>query len=310
MLNRWHYQGQGLGPQEQGIRNPIIAQKNLGFHGLGYVSKSSPTKSVGTRHPQTKPISKPTMLASHRSFKKSYVIPPPPSLQPKTIYHIPPSSAKSILGPYVPKSTILHPPISHHKNPIPSIPMQDLQRHILGHIIPHHPPTRSSISSPSHKASHNHLPKAYHSNVNSNFKIHKAKNPHPRQSYVYSKKHTPKRKNPIKECKTMQKPMKRKSKTMWIIKKKVEAQSIMASTIADPPATNSCPASPKSILGAYIPNRAFTNPPSSPHLPSIPHMLFSHPSQHVPMLILQASPSHTPFQPFHYSISYHQSHLI
>ncbi len=26
MLNQWHYQGQGLGPQEQGIRKPIIAQ--------------------------------------------------------------------------------------------------------------------------------------------------------------------------------------------------------------------------------------------------------------------------------------------
>ena len=34
MLNRWHYQGQGLGPQEQGIMKPIIAQKHPGFHGL------------------------------------------------------------------------------------------------------------------------------------------------------------------------------------------------------------------------------------------------------------------------------------
>ena len=51
MLNRWHYQGQGLGPQEKGIREPIIAQKNLGFHGLGYVSKGSPSKGVGTPHP-------------------------------------------------------------------------------------------------------------------------------------------------------------------------------------------------------------------------------------------------------------------
>ena len=181
--------------------------------------------------------------------------------------------------------------------------MQDQQKHISGHIIHHYPPTCSSISSPSHQASRHHLPKACHSSVNANFKMHKAKNPHPRQSYVYSKTHTPKKQNPIKECKIMQKPMKIKSKTMWIPKKIFENQCIMASTIANPP-------SHKSILGTYLPKCAALIPPSSPHLPSIPHLLFSHSSQHVPMLILQASPSHAPFQPFHPSISYHQPSLI
>ena len=157
------------------------------------------------------------MPASHHSFKKSYFIPPPPSLQPRKTYHIPPSSSKSILGPYVPKSTIIH-----HKNPTPFIPIQDQQRNMFLPII-HHPPTiSSSVSSPSRKASY-HPPKAYHSNVNANFKMHRAKNPHPTKSYVYSKRHTPESENPLKECKKMQirqKPITRKSKTMWIIKKK------------------------------------------------------------------------------------------
>ena len=42
----------------------------------------------------------------------------------------------------------------------------------------------------------------------------------------------------------------------------------MASTIANPLAKDSCPPSPKSILGAYIPKRASINSPSNQNLPS------------------------------------------
>ncbi len=53
--------------------------------------------------------------------------PPSPSLQSWTTYHIPPSSSKSILGPYIPKSTIAYPP--HTES-------------ILGPYIPkYHPPS-------------------------------------------------------------------------------------------------------------------------------------------------------------------------
>jgi hypothetical protein len=39
-------------------------------------------------------------------------------------------------------------------------------------------------------------------------------------------------------------------------------------------------------------------------------MPFLHPFQHVPMLILTASSSHTPYQHYHPNISYHQPHLL
>ena len=90
-------------------------------------------------------------------------------------------------------------------------------------------------------------------------------------------------------------------------KEKIEAQCIVGSTIANPPAKTSSPPSPKSISGAYIPKHAFTNPPSNPHLPSsIPVLIF----QHVPMLILKTSSPHDPFQQFHPKLSYHQLHQI
>jgi hypothetical protein len=84
----------------------------------------------------------------------------------------------------------------------------------------------------------------------------------------------------------------------------------MASTNANPPAKDSCPPSSKSILGAYVPKRASAHPPSNQHLPSSFPMLVSHPFQHVPMLILNASPSHNHLKPFHLPITYHQPHLI
>ena len=114
MLKKWKYQGQGLGPHEQGNTEPVIVNTHPRSHGLGYISDSLSPKGVGTIHPPSKHISKPTISSSHPSIKNFCAIPPPPSLQTRTTYHIPPSSSKSILGPYIPKSTIASP--SHTKS--------------------------------------------------------------------------------------------------------------------------------------------------------------------------------------------------
>ncbi|WP_335328895.1 hypothetical protein, partial [[Clostridium] innocuum] len=90
MLKKWNYQGKGLGAHEQGNLEPIQDKKHPKSCGIGHTSEEgTSSRNVGTAKAKFKHPSKPTITSS-----KAYnAIPPPPSLQPRTTYHIPPSSS-------------------------------------------------------------------------------------------------------------------------------------------------------------------------------------------------------------------------